>query len=249
MGSSSLPPGRGRNSASLLGFQFRDPSLFDCALVHRSYCNEHGMEASDSYERLEFLGDAVLGLTVSEHLFSQFPDADEGVLTKSRSSLVSGYALAQVARRLGLGEMLLVGRGVESTGDRNQESVLAACFEAMVGAIYLDQGLEAARRFVKEQLEPELSDIARRGSPPENPKSRLQELLQGMGRPAPSYRISGSEGPVPLPRIHRGGRGGRYGDRGRPGEQEVRRRAGRRSGRPGSVPRRISPHALAQGQF
>ena len=199
MGSSSLPPGRGRNSASLLGFQFRDPSLFDCALVHRSYCNEHGMEASDSYERLEFLGDAVLELTVSEYLFRQFPDADEGVLTKSRSSLVSGDVLARVARRLGLGEMLLVGRGVESTGDRNQESVLAACFEAMVGAIYLDQGLEVARRFIIEQLDPELSDIARRGSPPENPKSRLQEVLQGMGRPTPSYRMSGREGPDHCP--------------------------------------------------
>ena len=199
MESSRLPAGRGRDSASLLGFHFRDPSLFECALVHRSYCNERGLDASDSYERLEFLGDAVLELTVSEHLFSLFPAADEGVLTKSRSSLVRGEVLARVARRLGLGDMLLVGRGVEATDGRNQDSVLAACFEALLGAIYLDLGQEAARRFIFEQLKPELNDIIQRGSPPENPKSRLQELLQGMGRPTPSYRVSGREGPDHCP--------------------------------------------------
>ena len=109
MESSRLPTspsaaGRARNSASLLGFQFRDPSLLDHAFVHRSYCNEHGLEASDSYERLEFLGDAVLELVISELLYQQFPDADEGQLTKARASLVKGRVLAGVARRLRLGE-------------------------------------------------------------------------------------------------------------------------------------------------
>ena len=184
-----------RNSASLLGFQFRDPSLFERALVHRSYCNEHGMDASESYERLEFLGDAVLELIVSEDLFDRFPEADEGHLTKSRSSLVRGKVLAGVARRLGLGEMLLVGHGVEASRGKDQDSVLAATLEAVIAAIYLDQGLEQARQFVNRHLAPELTNISQSGAPPENPKSRLQEMLQGQGQPTPTYRMTSREGP------------------------------------------------------
>ena len=186
---------RDQDLVSKLGFQFRDPSLFDRALVHRSYCNEHGMDAAQSYERLEFLGDAVLELTVSHHLFQQFADAGEGQLTKARASVVSGEVLAKVARRLGLGDMLLVGRGVEASGGREQDSILAAALEAVLAAVYLDGGLEAARQFVHSHLAPELAEMARRGAPPENPKSQLQELLQGTGRPTPTYRVSGREGP------------------------------------------------------
>ena len=228
MESSRLPAspserGRARNSAFLLGFQFRDPSLLDHALVHRSYCNEHGLEASDSYERMEFLGDAVLELVISELLYRQFPDADEGQLTKARSSLVRGRVLAGVARRLGLGEMLKVGHGVEESGGREQDSVLAATFEAVLAAVYLDQGLTLAREFVSRNMAAELADIS--GSkggleaPPENPKSRLQELLQGHGLPTPSYRLTGRGGPDHNPvflveavlgqRIIGQGRGGR----------------------------------------
>ncbi len=200
MESSRLPTSpsgseRARNSASLLGFHFRDPSLLDHALVHRSYCNEHGLDASDSYERLEFLGDAVLELIISDRLYDQFPDADEGQLTKARSSLVRGKVLAGVARRLGLGEILKVGQGVESSGGRDQDSVLAATFEAVIAAVYLDQGLEAVREFVCRNLAAELADIAKLGAPPENPKSQLQELLQGHGLPPPTYRSAGREGP------------------------------------------------------
>ena len=200
MESSRLPTspsdgGRARNSASLLGFQFRDPSLLEHAFVHRSYCNEHGLDASDSYERLEFLGDAVLELVISDKLYHQFSEADEGQLTKARSSLVRGKVLAGVARRLGLGEMLKVGHGVEASGGRNQDSVLAATFEAVIAAVYLDQGFEAAREFIFRQMAQELADISRHGAPPENPKSRLQELLQGQGLPTPAYRLTGREGP------------------------------------------------------
>ena len=200
MGSSRLPEspsdgGRARNSASLLGFQFRDPSLLDHALVHRSYCNEHGLEASDSYERLEFLGDAVLELVISGLLYRLLPDADEGKLTKARSSLVKGKVLAGVAHRLGLGEILKVGQGVEESGGREQDSVLAATFEAVIAAVYLDQGLDAAREFVCRNMAAELADVSRLESPPENPKSRLQELLQGHGLPTPSYRLTGRAGP------------------------------------------------------
>ena len=200
MESSRLPTsptavGRARNSASLLGFQFRDPSLLDHAFVHRSYCNEHGLDASDSYERLEFLGDAVLELIISDELYGQFSSADEGQLTKARSSLVRGTVLAGVARRLGLGEMLKVGHGVEESGGREQDSVLAATFEAVIAAVYLDQGLTAARDFVRRNMAAELADFSRLGAPPENPKSRLQELLQGQGLPTPSYRLTGRGGP------------------------------------------------------
>ena len=200
MESSRLPAspsdgGRARNSAPLLGFQFRDPSIFQLALTHRSYCNEHGLDADQSYERLEFLGDAVLQLITSDYLYRRFPDADEGRLTKDRVSLVRREALAGAARRLRLGEYLRVGRGVEASGDRNQDKVLADVFEAVVAAVYLDQGLEAACRFVQRHLAQELAEIAHSGPPLDNPKSRLQELLQEQGRPTPSYRVAGRQGP------------------------------------------------------
>jgi ribonuclease-3 len=183
----------------LLGFRFRDPSLFRRALVHRSYCNEHGLDATDSYERLEFLGDAVLELTISSHLYRQFPDADEGQLTKARASLVKGETLADVARRWDLGQRLLVGRGVEASGGRDQDSVLAAAVEAVIAAVYLDQGMEAARRFIAVNMMNELADVTQslsNGSPPaENPKSRLQEFLQGNGLPTPTYRLVDRQGP------------------------------------------------------
>ena len=186
---------RSNSTDSLLGSQFRDPSLFQLALTHRSFCNEHGLDANQSYERLEFLGDAILELTISDQLYRQFPDADEGQLTKGRTSLVRGEVLAQVARRLGLGDRLLVGRGVEASGGRNQDSVLAAVLEAIVAAIYLDQGMEAAREFIAKHMAPELSEIAQGGPPPENPKSRLQEFLQGQGHSTPQYRHIHREGP------------------------------------------------------
>ena len=157
------------------------------------------MDATESYERLEFLGDAVLELTVSERLFRQFADAGEGQLTKARASLVRGEALARVARRLGLGDLLLVGRGVESSGGRDQDSVLAAALEAVIAAVYLDGGLDAARQFIDRHLGPELAEMARLGRPPENPKSRLQELLQGNGMPTPTYNVSHKEGPDHCP--------------------------------------------------
>ena len=200
MVSSRHPPGRpeggqGNNTASMLGFQFRDPSLFQRAMVHPSYCNEYGLDAAQSYERMEFLGDAVLELTVSTYLYQQFPDDDEGQLTKARTSIVRGEVLAGVARRLGLGNCLQVGRGVETSGDRDQDSVLAAAWEATIAAVYLDQGMDAARDFVTRHMAPELAEIALSGAPPENPKSRLQELLQGQGRLTPQYRVIHQEGP------------------------------------------------------
>ena len=199
MGSSKTSNYHDSDPASLLGFRFRNPSLFRRALVHRSYCNEHGLDATDSYERLEFLGDAVLELTISSHLYLQFPHADEGQLTKARASLVKGETLAEVARRWGLGQRLLVGRGVEASGGRDQDSVLAAAVEAVIAAVYLDQGMEAARSFITVNMTDELAEVSQSlssGSPPaENPKSRLQEFLQGNGLPTPTYRMVGRQGP------------------------------------------------------
>ncbi len=193
MGSSRLPASP--NQDSLLGFRFRDPSLFRRALIHPSYCNEHGLDATESYERLEFLGDTVLELTISAHLYRQFPKADEGQLTKARSWLVRGEALARVGRRWELGERLLVGRGVEATGGRDQNSVLAAAVEAVIAAVYLDQGMEAAREFISVNMMDELAAMSLADPPPENPKSRLQEYLQALGRPTPTYRLACREGP------------------------------------------------------
>ena len=179
-------------TAILLGFRFRDPGLLRRALTHRSYCNEHGLDATESYERLEFLGDAVLQLVMSAHLYRRFPDADEGRLTKARASLVRDAALARAARRWGLGGRLRVGRGVEESGGREQDSTLAAAVEAVLAAVYLDQGFEAAREFVGVNM---MDELAAAVSGPENAKSRLQEYLQGLGRATPVYRVVGREGP------------------------------------------------------
>lgn len=205
MESSRLPlnPARkapGRDAQSVLGFQFRDPSLFRRALTHRSFCNEEGLDATESYERLEYLGDAVLELTISDHLYRQFPNADEGQLTRKRVSLVRGETIAGVARRLRLGELLLVGRGVEDSGGRKQDSVLAAAFEALLAAVYLDQGFQAARDFVGRHMAAELSEITRTGADgaphaTDNPKGYLQELLQEQGRRPPCYHEAGRSGP------------------------------------------------------
>ena len=179
----------------MLGFSFKDPSLLRLALVHRSYCNENGLDPSESYERLEFLGDAVLELAVSTELYCRIPDADEGQLTKTRSSLVRRETLAQIARRIDLGSYLLVGKGVESTNGHQQDSVLAAAFEALVAAVYLDQGNEFTRQFILRLIDVELTQVERAGVPPENPKSRLQEMVQGKGLNPPKYRLVSSEGP------------------------------------------------------
>ena len=180
---------------SALGLEFRDPKLLQQALVHRSFLNEQGGQPSDSYERLEYLGDAVLELTVSTELFRRLPSLDEGALTKSRAALVCRDTLARVAQRLGLGDFLLLGKGEAATGGRQRDSILAAAFEAVVAAAYLDQGYQLANQFVLRVMSEELREFFQQGQPPENPKSRLQEHVQALGRPAPRYRVVSSQGP------------------------------------------------------
>ena len=161
-----------------LGFSFKNPSLLHQALVHLSYCNENNLDPSASYERLEFLGDAVLELAVSTELYSRFPDADEGELTKTRSSLVRRETLAKIARRIALGSYLFVGKGVETSNGREQDSVLSAAFEALIAAVYIDQGNEFTRNLILRLFDDQLALTEKTGAPPENPKSLLQELVQ-----------------------------------------------------------------------
>jgi ribonuclease-3 len=177
-----------------IGFSFRDRRLLQQAFVHRSYLNENPAFSLPSNERLEFLGDAVLGLIVAESLYHTYPDLPEGQLTRLRASLVQQRTLAQVARSLSLGEYLYLGRGEEASGGRQRPSLLASTFEALLGALYLDQGLEAARRLVLNTLKPE-----ERLKGPEaigkDYKSRLQEVAQAQRQTTPVYRTVAEEGP------------------------------------------------------
>jgi ribonuclease III len=179
---------------ALVGVTFDDIELLRAALTHPSFANEHPDDPAPTNERLEFLGDAILGAVVAEHLYQRFPEAQEGRLTEWRAQLVCGPTLARVATtQLGLGEWLRLGRGEEQTGGREREGNLERAYEAVVGAIYLDQGLEVARGFVERSLDDELAGIEM--EPAElNPKGALQQLAQEqMGRPA--YVILDQIGP------------------------------------------------------
>ena len=180
---------------SVLGLRFKDRGLLQQALVHRSFLNEQGGSSLDSYERMEFLGDAVLELVISTELYQALPRVTEGELTKGRSALVCRPSLARVARRLSLGEYLSLGKGEKGSGGQERESILEEVFESVVAAIYLDQGYEAARRFILNALAPELADYCRRGAAPENPKSQLQEMVQGWGGATPRYQVVAIAGP------------------------------------------------------
>ncbi len=174
---------------------FGDRALLRQALVHRSYLNEHPETSLESNERLEFLGDALVGLVAAEAFYRRYPDSAEGELTELRASLVRGWSLAAVARRLGLGRYLYLGQGEESSGGRERESNLAGALEAVVGAVMQDQGFTAARKVTLGLLGPELEQVGRSG-PPRNAKSQLQELVQRQGLPLPVYRVVEATGAV-----------------------------------------------------
>ena len=172
-----------------LGVSFNERDLLRTALVHSSYLNENPGESSDSNERLEFLGDGLIGLVVAEELYRRHPDRPEGELTSMRSALVRGDTLASVGSSLDLGSFLVMGKGEERNGGRHRASTLAAAFEALVGALFLDQGYEPARDFVLTALADEISRVDHEPVPT-NSKSLLQELLQGQGLDPPTYRIT-----------------------------------------------------------
>ena len=178
-----------------LGVAFRDRDVLRLALAHSSYLNEHPGVFPESNERLEYLGDALLGLVVAHELFRLYPTWPEGELTEARSALVRGETLAGLADRLRLGRHLYMGKGEESGGGRERPSNLAAALEAVVGAVFLDQGYRDSSDLVLRLFRPELSTLKRPGAL-KNAKSVLQETLQAEGVPAPSYvivEVSGDE--------------------------------------------------------
>ncbi|MGB3014775.1 MAG: ribonuclease III [Candidatus Nanopelagicales bacterium] len=167
------------------------PATLPLAMVHRSYSYENGRVPTN--ERLEFLGDSVLGLVVTDHLYATFPDLPEGQLAKMRSAIVNAHSLAEVAGGLDVGAFLQLGRGEESTGGREKVSILADAMEAIIGAVYLELGLEGARRFILDRFGALIASVPGLGAGLDW-KTSLQELAAQVGQGAPEYIVVG-EGP------------------------------------------------------
>jgi ribonuclease-3 len=175
------------------GIPFDDPALLERALVHGSWLHEHPGSATGHNERLEFLGDSVISLVVSEALHARHPADDEGVLSARRASIVSAHGLARLARRIDLGEAILLGEGEAQRGGRARDALLASSFEALAGAVFLDRGWSVVRGWLRDIAAPELEADAPAGTL-KSPKSRLQELTQRSGE-RPGYRVAQSSGP------------------------------------------------------
>lgn len=180
--------------AERLGLAVHDLELLQQALIHSSYLHEHRDLAVGHNERLEFLGDSVVSLAISDALYRRHPDDDEGVLSTRRASIVSTAGLARLAGRLSLGEYLLLGEGESQRGGRRRPALLASAFEAVVGALYLDLGYEAASGFVVALAAPELTAHRSLGSL-KSPKSRLQEFTQRLSGERPQYHLVDAVGP------------------------------------------------------
>jgi ribonuclease-3 len=174
-----------------LGYRFGDLDLLDRALTHASRAHEEGSSGGGDNEPLEFLGDAVLGLVVTDLLHRRDPNGAEGPKSRRRAALVSAPSLARRAEELGLPELLRLGRGEEKTGGRSKSALWANAYEAVIAALYLDGGFEAVHRFVRDELTRDVDD----DTAAEDPKSALQELLQGQGRPLPEYHVAAEGGP------------------------------------------------------
>jgi ribonuclease-3 len=166
-----------------------DADLLERALTHRSFAYEQG--GLPTNERLEFLGDSVLGLVVTEHLYASYPEMSEGQLAKLRAAVVNSRALADVARGLDLGEAVRLGRGEESTGGRNKSSILADTMEAVIGAVFVEHGVDVARSFVHRLFDPLMADVATRGAGLDW-KTSLQELASLAGLGVPRYEVAES---------------------------------------------------------
>jgi len=177
-----------------LGIKFKDSSLLGKSLVHRSYLNENQGTETDSNERLEYLGDAVLGFVVAEKLYKDFPDYDEGRMTRLRSILVRRETLARIARCINLGEYLFLGKGEDTSGGRNKSANLACALEAVIAAVYLDQGMTKTRKMIIRLLEEEWRKAIKKPAAIDY-KSRLQELIQSREQRIPSYHVTGTSGP------------------------------------------------------
>ncbi|HKW79081.1 MAG TPA: ribonuclease III [Candidatus Limnocylindria bacterium] len=174
-------------------YRFRDRRLLETALTHRSYLHEHTDEKSGDFERLEFLGDAVIDLVVAERLYKRFPQLREGELTAIRASLVSGNALAPIGLRLGLPKAARLGRGEEESGGRDRPALAASLFEALVGGVYLDGGYDNARALVERAMSRELRGL--KAAPPKSGKTLLQEWVQAQHLALPRYLVVEVRGP------------------------------------------------------
>lgn len=163
-----------------------DSNLFKLAMCHRSAARDAVL---DSYERLEFFGDSVLGMVIAEYLYSHHPDWDQGMLSKAKSSVVQEGPLAQAALKLGLDAFIELSAGEEASGGRQRASILADVFEALLGAIYLESGLDVVRWFILEQLHPFLMGVSTGDVAPNDYKSKLQEVAQATWHKTPTYRL------------------------------------------------------------
>lgn len=180
----------------ICGHQFNDISLLRSAVTHPSAVE--GEPVSASYERLEFLGDSILGAVVAVSLFQTYTDFDEGKLTRLKVSLVSGATLSDVGLELGIDKVIILGASEQGTGARGMHSALENVYEALVGALYLDGGWSVAETFIMRTLKPHLA--TERAEHPTNPKSFLQECVQSDHMETPSYKVVGEEGPAHEPR-------------------------------------------------
>jgi len=213
-----------------LGFQFHDAFLLAVALTHRSVANERPDDDLQDNERLEFLGDAIVGAIVADELYRAFPTAPEGSLTLMRAELVRQAGLARWARRFDLGQHLVLGKGEEQRGGRTRDGLLASAFEALIGAVYLDQGHDTAHRIVAQLVHeslPELSQSARAN----DPKSELQHRVQSRFHSLPAYRVVSTEGPVhsPVFTVEVSGEGGISGVGTGPSKQAAEQEAARKA--------------------
>ncbi len=176
-----------------LGINFKDNNLLFQALTHRSYSFEKDLSVTN--EKLEFLGDSVLNLVVTEYIYHKFPELNEGNLAKLRANIVNANFLAEIAKKLSIGEVLLMGKGAEQTGGRTRVSVLGDALEAIIGAIYLDQGMEATKEFILNNFKTLIDERESLGQFGD-PKTRLQELVMAKYGNIPRYRIVDEFGPV-----------------------------------------------------
>jgi len=174
-----------------LGHRFADLTLLDRALTHTSYAHEDPSGARRHNQALEFLGDAVLGFLIADLLHRRDPEADEGTKTKLRARLVSAGSLARRAAEVGLADLLLLGRGEEKTGGRDNPALAADAYEALIAGLYLDGGIETAQSFVNAEFAPELAALQE--APEVDHKSALQEALQARGEPVPEYLVAAEE--------------------------------------------------------